>query len=216
MKVFIVISLKPGSTRCPRKNFRYIAPGLPIYDLAIQKGLTLKNAGIADVVRVISSEERVAEILPKEVEFRLNSRDNENQVGELASLRTAVPELQSEDILLKISVCNPFLRVELLEKCVRTVRNGAEMCECAVPIQRLLVDENGNGISWNGDRRPRTQDLKPLFDSTGSVAFSGAKLLSGRTFDGRTQTVNVSALEGFDIDTEEDFVMAQALWRDAK
>ncbi|MDO4585203.1 MAG: hypothetical protein Q4D62_13995 [Planctomycetia bacterium] len=212
MKKYIAISMKPGSTRCKRKNFREIADGVRIWELTFQKAKRLLEDRLVDCVRVYSSDDDVAQLVENwGFEFSKISVEAERGL-ESVSLKMALEEIQDDDWVLKISVVNPFVKLKTLKKCLAALEN-VPAAECAYSMQAILVDKNGLGITWKNDEsRPPTQTLEPVYDLLGTFSVHGFLIKSQRVLTVSRKLIPVTKLESIDIDTEEDFMFAKALY----
>lgn len=209
MKRIVYISMKPTSTRCPRKNFRDIESGVPIYELAFTKALSLYRTGTVDEVRVVSSDERVKRLLPREFTFVYNPPENEAGY-EMTTLNHVFQDLAPDDIVIKISVVNPLIPRAALITCLAKCEETGKPTLVVAELKKLYYTESWEKINFDNPFRGYTQTNPAIYEYTGTLALPKRRFETA--FD-TPEVVKVSPIEAVDIDTEEDFWLVKAIVR---
>ena len=117
-----------------------------------------------------------------------------------------------------VSHCtSPFVTKEHFEICIQNVKDGEyDSAFTAGKIQKLLWNANNTPVNFDPERIPRTQDLEPLYDE-----ISAAYVFTKEVFEKykrrigiRPYITEVSGIECIDIDYPEDFVIANAVYKE--
>ena len=111
----------------------------------------------------------------------------------------------------------PFVTKEHFEICIQNVKDGEyDSAFTAGKIQKLLWNANNTPVNFDPERIPRTQDLEPLYDE-----ISAAYVFTKEVFEKykrrigiRPYITEVSGIECIDIDYPEDFVIANAVYKE--
>lgn len=123
------------------------------------------------------------------------------------------------DILVVLNPCVVFLRPETVERAVRLIAHeGFDTVISGRPIETHLVSSRAPINFDAGKKLPRSQDLEPHYALNFGVAawrsktFVDAYQSTGSgVLSGRVAFVSTPGIEGIDIDTEEDFRLAEVL-----
>lgn len=224
MKKLAVITARGGSKRIPRKNIKDFC-GRPILAYSIEAAL---KSGVFDTVMVSTDDKeiaRVAEECGAEVPF---FRSGETS-GDFATTAQVLLEVLEEygkrgqyfDLFCCIYPTAPFLTAERLREAMELLESSGADCVHPVvrfgfPPQRCLVMEDGYlKFKWPEYRNTRSQDLEPFYHDVGQfyclnrASFARQKT----TVMEKTIPVVLSELEIQDIDTEEDWRVAEAKYR---
>ena len=103
--------------------------------------------------------------------------------------------------------------VETMKQCIEAVKSGGyDSAFCARKLQDFLW-KNGEPLNFNGDDLPRTQDLEPIYQETSGIyVFKKEVFEKYRRRIGKKPFIKeVSFKEAVDIDTGDDFDLAQSL-----
>ena len=120
------------------------------------------------------------------------------------------------DVVVLLHVTSPFISASTVEACVGAVTTGGyESAFAALEIQRFAWYK-GMPLNYQPNRPvPRTQDLEPvLVEQSGLYVFTRELFeRSARRVADRPYIHVVGSVEGHDIDTLEEFEMAEILVR---
>lgn len=226
MKKICIIPARGGSERIPRKNIKDFL-GKPIIAYSIKAAL---DSMIFDEVMVSTDDEEIAEIAKNfgaKTPF-LRSRDNSNNFASTVDVLIEVLDWYSKSgQKFEYGCClypaAPFATPELLAE--NYTRLFKEKCDVVFPvvayshpIQRALKLNGNNKISlfFNQDQFTRSQDLETTYHDSGQFYwFEIEKLLLNKSlFSENAMGVKVSEFQAQDIDSLEDWKMAEMKYKD--
>lgn len=224
MKKAAIITARGGSKRIPHKNIKEFC-GRPILAYSIEAAL---KCGVFDTVMVSTEDEGIAETARRfgaDVPFFRSSE----AAGDFASTAQVVLEVLEEyekrgsafDLVCCIYPTAPFLTPKRLEEAMTLLENSGADCVQPVvrfsfPPQRCLVEEDGLlRFKWPEYRNARSQDLEPYYHDAGQFyclrteSFGRQQALVME----KTLPFILSELEVQDIDTEEDWKLAEVKYQ---
>ena len=219
MKVTALLPMKGHSERVPNKNMRDFA-GAPLYH-AVLKTL-LESKYIAMVVIDTDSD-----VIKKDAITHFGDRiqvvDRPVEIqGDFVSMNDIIAyDLQHIDSehFLQTHSTNPLLTTQTIDKAIEDYFHSLDTHDSVFGVTRLqtrLYDKNTKPINHNPKELIRTQDLEPLFEENSNFyIFSKSSFeASGNKRIGlNPKFVEVNKLEAVDIDEEEDFVLAELLYK---
>lgn len=224
MSAIAIITARGGSKRIPRKNIKEFC-GKPILAYSIEAA---RESGLFDRVMVSTEDAEIAEIAEKygaEVPFFRSEKTS----GDFAATADVLLEVLEEyrrrgeqfDTLCCIYPTAPFVTAERLREAVRLLEeNGADsvlpVVRFSFPPQRCVVVKNGFlQFKWPEYARTRSQDLEPFYHDTGQFYCLREKsfLEQKALVMSKTVPLILPEMEIQDIDTEEDWELAQVKYR---
>ena len=226
MKKICIIPARGGSERIPRKNIKNFL-GKPIIAYSIKAAL---DSMLFDEVMVSTDDEEIAEIAKNfgaKTPF-LRSKYNSNNFASTVDVLIEVLDWYSKSgQKFEYGCClypiAPFATPELLAE--NYIRLFKEKCDVVFPvlayshpIQRALKLNENNKISlfFNQDQFTRSQDLETTYHDSGQFYwFEIEKLLLNKSlFSENAMGVKVSEFQAQDIDSMEDWKMAEMKYKD--
>ena len=224
MSRIALIPARGGSKRVPDKNIRDFA-GRPIIHHAIRAAIT---SGLFERVLVSTDSERVATVARAggaEVPFLRNADTADDHAPLAAAVIEVVERLDREgsspDHICCLLATAPLVRPEFLEASWRQLAETgldavASIQRFHYPIQRALRLNEGGLIEmmWPDFRTSRSQDLEPAWHDAGQFYWvtREALLRDGRLIAGRAGGYPLGPLDAVDIDTPQDWAMAEQLY----
>ena len=217
-KVTALLPMKGHSERVPNKNMRTFA-GRPLY-YHVAKTLQRSNHVSAIVINTDS------EVIASDA---LNCFDKVIIIdrppgicGDDVPMNDIIAHdlslLEGENYLQTHST-NPLLTLETLNKAIAEYFASIGQFDSLFSVTRLqtrLYWENGKPVNHNPKELLRTQDLPPLFEENSNLYLFSKHSFekAGRKRIGLNPKMFVmDSLEALDIDTEEDFVLAETLYK---
>lgn len=222
MSTIAIIPARGGSKRIPKKNIRDFN-GKPIIAYSIEACL---DAQCFDTVLVSTDEEEIAEVARKygaSVPF-LRSKENSNDHAGLAEVAIEVLEKfesharQTVDKFCLVLATAPFISGKRIREGYKyLVESGMDaavpMVRFSYPPQRgFRVAKDGLAAMINPELyTARSQDLEPVFHDCGQFYWikKASLLAENRFFVERTGCIELPESEVQDIDTEEDWKIAE-------
>jgi pseudaminic acid cytidylyltransferase len=224
MTAVAIITARGGSKRIPRKNIRPFL-GRPIIDYSIQAAL---RSELFDEVMVSTDDDEIADIAQTEgakVPFRRSPEMSGDHATTAEVLNEVLREYRSRGCIFEYACCiyptAPFVTDERLRAAFeRLTESGAD---CAIPvarfsfpIRRAFEMEHGRiSYIWPEHAPTRSQDLAPAYHDAGQFYFfrTAALLESGQLVGPNTIGLETNELEVQDIDTEQDWQLAELKYR---
>lgn len=224
MRRIAVITARGGSKRIPRKNIREFC-GRPILAYSIEAAL---KSGVFDTVMVSTEDREIAETAEKygaEVPFLRSGRTADDFATTREVLREVLEEYESRgerfDILCCIYPTAPFVTAERLREAVKLLEeNEADsvltVARFSFPPQRCVIIQDGFlQFKWPENAQVRSQDLEPYYHDAGQFyclnieSFHEQEVLVMQ----KSVPLILSEMEIQDIDTEEDWTIAELKYR---
>ena len=224
MKTLAVITARGGSKRIPRKNVKPFL-GKPILVYSIEAAL---ESGIFDEVMVSTDDAEIADIAKRagaEVPF-MRSAETANDFATTADVLTEVVECYRQqdrnfDSLCCIYPTAPFVTAGKLKKAMTLLEEQKAdsvlpVVKFSFPPQRSVVCEDGFlKFKWPEHAFARSQDLEPFFHDAGQfycVRVDSFLTQKSMVME-RTVPLEMPEMEVQDIDTEEDWKIAEVKFR---
>lgn len=217
-KRIAVITARGGSKRIPKKNIKDFC-GKPILAYSIEAAL---KSQMFDEVMVSTDSEEIAKIA---IEYGANvpfmrSEETSNDFATTNDVLVEVfKEYEKRGMKFEEAVCiyptAPFVTAKKLQDAIRIMEEeGADALTPVVrfsfPPQRgFVVREGSLEFQYPKCAMMRSQDLEPIYHDCGQFYVMKVKnVLEGKKARKRVPLI-VSELEVQDIDTEEDWKMAE-------
>lgn len=224
MRKAAIITARGGSKRIPKKNIKEFC-GKPIMAYSIEAAL---GAGIFDVVMVSTDSEEIAETAGRygaEVPFFRSAEMSNDYAVTSQVLWEVLEEYEKRGEHFEMVCCiyptAPFLTSERLKEAMeRLEQTGADsvlpVVRFGFPPQRGVVLEDGFlKFKWPQYRNTRSQDLEPFYHDAGQFyCVNTESFRAQRTLVmEKTAPIILSEMEVQDIDTEEDWRLAEEKYR---
>lgn len=220
MKNIAIIPARGGSKRIPRKNIKDFF-GKPILAYSIDVALRSK---IFDEVIVSTEDYEIAEIA-KSYGASVPFFRSEITANDHATMEDVVSEVlleyKKQGILFENFCCilptAPFLSIQSIQKSFDIFKNNSydallPVLRFSYPIQRALKIEAGKVVMREAMHiHTRSQDLEPMFHDAGLFYWMNVhKFFEIREiFCDNTGMIELSEMEVQDIDTAEDWCLAE-------
>jgi CMP-N-acetylneuraminic acid synthetase len=218
MNIIALLPMKGHSERVPNKNMRHFN-GRPLYHCVAE----VLEASRHISAFVINTDSRLIaeDALAHFSKVRIVERPIELQ-GDFMPMNAIIGHdlsvIEGEHFLQTHST-NPLLTVETLDRAIKDYFESLSAHDSIFSVTRLqtrLYWQSGEPVNHNPLELLRTQDLPPVFEensnfylfSRSSFAAAGEKRigLKPRMFE-------INKLEAVDIDEEEDFKLAELLYK---
>ena len=221
-KIVAFLPMRKGSQRVKNKNIRNFA--------GIEGGLTFIK--ISQLLKVKKIDKIVVSTNDEEVKKIAKSFENEKIVidgrpEDLASSSTStddlisyVPSIIKEDsIVLWTHVTSPFVDEKIYEAMIEKYFEENSKFDSLMSVNKIqtFLWNSKKPINYNRDKEkwPRTQTIEPLYEVNSAVFIADIeiyKTLNDR-IGNKPYLYELDKIKSFDIDWEEDFEIAEILWR---
>lgn len=221
-KAFAIITARGGSKRIPHKNIRDFC-GRPILSYSIRAAL---ESGAFDEVMVSTDDSEIVRIA-KEWGARVPFLRSADTAGDYASTDDVILEVlreyEKQGIFFERFCCiyptAPFLTARRLREAMAlldTSESVMPVVPFSYPPQRGLIVEGGRVRRKHPEyQNTRSQDLEKMYHDCGQfyACRTDAFLRDGTTDVEDLVPVFLTELEVQDIDTEEDWEIAELKYR---
>ncbi len=221
MKTVCIITARGGSKRIPRKNIREFC-GKPIIGYSIETAL---ESRIFDEVMVSTDDEEIADVAKNygaKVPFLRSVKNSDDYSGTSDVLLEVLESYHNMGMTFQFACCiyptAPFITSELLKKAFIDVSNNNydsvfPVLKFSFPIQRALrKNEAGFMTMFHPENlTKRSQDLEPAFHDAGQFYFFHVERFqqTKKLWMEKSGGIVLSELDAHDIDTEEDWKIAE-------
>jgi N-acylneuraminate cytidylyltransferase len=224
MRSLAIIPARGGSKRIPRKNIKVFC-GKPIIAYSIQAAI---DSGVFDEIMVSTDDLEIAEIAKQYgavIPFMRSAELSTDMAMTAPVLLEVLEEYKRRGCEFTYACCiypaAPFISPEKLKSAygllLKTKADSVNpVVRFGYPIQRALKIENNRlEMIWPENLNKRSQDLMPAFHDCGQFYFFnvGSFLRQKTLFMANTAPVEIRESEVQDIDTEEDWKIAEMKYK---
>lgn len=213
-----LVPMKGNSERVKNKNLKQFN-GVPLCGIILQ---TLENCESVKEIFIDTDSKEIAEYSSSNFKkVKIMERPGE-LCGDFVSMNKIIEydisKSESEHFLQTHST-NPVLKASTLERAIDFYFDNLEEYDSVFSVtmhQTRLYDEKGKAVNHNPDELIRTQDLDPLYEENSNFYIFSKKSFanSGNKRIGlKPAMFEIPKLEAIDIDTKEDFVIAELIHR---
>lgn len=225
MKKLCIIPARGGSKRIPRKNIKFFL-GKPVVSYSIEAA---KNTGLFDEIMVSTDDMEIAQIAKEigaEVPF-MRSSENARDLSTTAEVLVEVLQQYKErgqhfDYVCCIYPVAPLVSFERIM--LGFERLVSENLDSVIPITSYeypiwrSFKKNDRGVleyQWPEFKNHRSQDLPVVYHDIGHWYWMKASLVEEqKTMIGKkTMGFEVPMLEVHDVDSEEDWILAEMKYK---
>lgn len=213
-RVVAFVHAKGSSERVPGKNLRTLGDR-PLFCHAIDHA---RSARGVDLVVIDSDDERILEVGVRHGAVKLRRpaalASNSASGDDLAYWQAS--NYPDAELVVQVVPTAPFLQSETISRAVETLGGSTRDSLVAVYQEPLFIWNDAGPTYYRDGRILNSSELAPtLFETTGLYANRCEFVLRERRRlnPNSCHLMRVSRMESVDINTEEDFAFAEALWR---
>lgn len=216
MQITALLPMKGHSERVPNKNIRPFA-GKPLFLHVLD--MLLECPAISEVL-INTDSGRIAELAQSRARVRVLERPAQ-LCGDFVSMNKIIEHdlgFVGTKWVLQTHATNPLLRAATLQAAIESFtseRGGYDSMFSVTAWQTRFYWPDGRAVNHNPAELLRTQDLPPLYEENSCFYLftpESFKQSGGKRIGLKPKLYPVSRLEAVDIDEEDDFLMAQALF----
>ena len=211
--------MKGHSERVPLKNLRDFH-GKPLYHAVLN---TLLSSDKIDEVIVNTDCENITRDIEANFKSRVTIRIRPEEIrGDFVSMNKIIEDdLDHSEgtVYLQTHSTNPLLKVSSINKALDrmlALKGEKDSVFSVTKIQTRFYDQEGKAINHNPKELIRTQDLPPIFEENScffiftkeSFADSNKQIIGVNP-----EMFEIDKIEAIDIDTMEDFILAEAIYK---
>lgn len=208
-KIVAIMPIKLNNERLPGKNTMNLS-GKPLLQHELENLLKVKEI---DEVYVFCSDEKITDYLPEGISFLKRPKKLDLQTSNFTQIFEMFLNEVDADIYVYAHATAPFITNNTMKKCVNAVISEEfDSAFCATKIQDFLW-KNGEPLNFDAENIPRSQDIEPIYRET-----SGVYVFRKEVFEKYKRRIGINPYicelgykEAIDINTKEDFELAEAL-----
>lgn len=214
-----LMPMKAHSERVPNKNIRPFL-GRPLYNFVLEE--LLESLYIKRIVINTDSEAIKADILGlKNEKIRIIDRPKEI-CGDFVGMNDIIKydlSVTNSDYYLQTHATNPLLTSDLIDKAIEVYFkkiSDYDSLFSVTKIQSRLYDKNGYPINHDLGELKRTQDLEPIYEENSNLYVFSKKsfyMSENNRIGKNPQIFIMDKKNAIDIDEEEDFQLAEILYK---
>lgn len=211
MKTVAFVPIKLNSERLPLKNIKPFFDGTPLISCILKTLQTVKNV---DEIYVYCSDEKITEYLPENIKFLKRDPYYDLSTTKFNEVLTSFAELVEADVYVLTHATAPFITAESIALGVEKVASGEYLSAHAVTLLKEFIWHDGKPVNYDLQNIPRTQDLPDYYTETcGLYVYTRDLILNQkRRISDNPYLIEVSKIEACDINTADDFVIADAIY----
>lgn len=121
------------------------------------------------------------------------------------------------DVLVTIQATSPLLSpLHLREGLVKFFNGRYDSLLSAVPFNRFLWNIEGEPLNYDPSKRPRRQEIKPVYMENGAfyITLREALLSTRCRISGKTGIYEMPVESGYELDEPSDWPVVEALLRE--
>ncbi len=220
-----IIPARGGSKRIPRKNIRPFE-GKPIIAYSIEAA---KASGCFDTIVVSTDDAEIAEVARSygaDVPFMRSDRTSDDYSGLAEVAAEVIDQCQSQGDSYESFCCilatAPFVTGARIKQGAALLEStGMDavlpvVCFSYPPQRGLRIDQDKRASMVSPEHyQSRSQDLEPIYHDSGLFYWMRTSALKNemRFFAQRTAALVLSEIEAQDIDSAEDWQLAELKYR---
>jgi len=214
MKIVALVPSRINIKKKPPRDIRELG-GVPLVNYTMK---ALNGIHSIDDIFIFASEPTVTSYVGKGLKYRYLKRPA-NLDEDDATIQEIISEFLSQidaEIVVLWHITSPFLRAETIRECIEKVASGEHDSAFTAFKVNKFCWYDGQPLNYGlGGPTPRTKDLKPVIieQSALYVFTKEVFLIDGRRIGKAPYIKFIDHLEGHDINTEDDFAIAEMIVR---
>ena len=224
MKTLAIITARGGSKRIPRKNIKEFC-SKPIIAYSIKAAI---DSGVFDEVMISTEDEEIARISERygaKIPFFRSEKTASDYATTTDVLMEVLDEYEKRGMHYDMACCiyptAPFITADRLKEAVEMLRESEAdtlipVVGFSYPPQRALVIEDGRLVfKYPEYIVTRSQDLEKHYHDAGQFYVFKTKAFkeTGNLMKGNIVPMVLDEMEVQDIDTEQDWELAQVKYK---
>lgn len=215
--VTVVIGIKEKSQRVPKKNFKLL-DNKPLYSWILDTLVSIDE--IVEIFLNIEGKtliEKIKSDYKNVKKIRVFER-NEDLIGHktpMTDIINSTIQFSKTDIILNTHVTNPFLSKNSIRGAIDLFKKEKKPVFSVNSHQSRFYDEDLNPLNHNINKLIQTQDLEIMYEENSCLyIFEKKEFISNkiRVFS-NSIVYPINKIEAVDIDTQEDWELAETIAR---
>ncbi|MBU0707864.1 acylneuraminate cytidylyltransferase family protein [Patescibacteria group bacterium] len=210
--------MKGHSERVPEKNIHDFA-GKPLLFYILN---TLSKSKFVNAIYVNTDSDKISETINKlfpKVKIIIRPEQSRGDHVSMNKVITYDISQINNGHFLQTHTTNPLLQTITVDNAIQKYFESLETNDSLMSVTRLqtrLYDHDGKPINHNPNKLLRTQDLNPVYEENSNLyIFSKESFCNNNNRVGKNPLLfEIDGLESTDIDTPNDFKIAEILMRE--
>ena len=211
MKTVAIVPMKLKNRRLPQKNIKCFTNGNPLCYYILS---TLLKVESIDEVYVYCSNPNIQKYIPESVKYLQRSVFLDQDTTKMNEVLQCFASDVPADIYVMTHTTAPFISKESIEEGIQSVLDGEYDSAFAAKKLQDFLWKDGAPFNYELNNIPRTQDLPALYEETSGFYIYRREVMTklNRIIGEKPFIVEVGEIEIIDIDENEDFVIADAIY----
>jgi len=212
MKIIAMVPSRFNSKHFPSKNIKELG-NIPLVNYTLK---TLNKIDLIQEIYVYASDASIKEYIGKGLNYTFLKRPSHLDSDE-ATIQDIIGEFLNAidaDIIVLWHITSPFLKAETIRECIDKVLSGENDSSLTAFKLNKFCWYDGKPLNYDlNEPTPKTRKLKPVI-----VEQSALYVFKRNVFDRGNRRIGqrpfikfINHLEGHDIDTEDDFAIAEMI-----
>ena len=212
MRTVGFIPSKLNSERVPHKNIKELG-GIPLVNYTIR---ALNKVPALDDIVIFASEPSICDHIQYGLKYKYVERPAylDTQEAKIQDLIREFLKKDDADIIVLLHITSPFLKPKTISECIEKVLSGGYDSAFSAYEIRKFCWFRGTPLNYSLEKpTPRTQDIDPVIVEQSSVYVFKREVFeeTGQRISAAPYIKNIDHFEGHDIDTPEDFRIAELI-----
>lgn len=210
MKTVAFVPIKLNNERLPGKNTKKFSNGTPLITYILNTLLRIKEI---DEIYVYCSSEEICKYLPNGIKFLKRDKKLDLSSTPFNEVLTSFANDIDADIYVLSHATAPFISTTSIISGINAIKSNKYDSALSVEKVQEFFWVDNKPFNYNVECIPRTQDLKPFFKETCGMYIYDKNTIKNkkRRIGEKPFLVEVSKFEAVDINTSEDFEMADII-----
>lgn len=209
MRVVAFTPSRLNSQRIPQKNIKVLG-GIPLVNYALH---TMNKVKLVDEIVIFASESSICNYIKKGIRYKYLRRPQslDTQKAKVQDLVREFLKLDNADIILMFHITSPFLKADTIEECVEKVKSGEyESAFTAFHVNKRCWFK---GVPLNYTILNTSEQVTEPVIVEHSIYVFKRKIFetTERRISDNPYIKCIDTIEGHDIDTPEDFRIAELI-----
>ncbi|MBQ9610048.1 MAG: acylneuraminate cytidylyltransferase family protein [Lachnospiraceae bacterium] len=211
MKIVAIVPMKLNNQRLPQKNTKSFSNGKPLCFYVLSTLMTVEEI---NEIYVYCSNPDIKNYIPKGIKYLERSKELDKDTTKMNEVLKCFANDVCADIYVMSHTTAPFISKDSIKKGIQSVMGGEyDSAFSAKKLQDFLW-KDGSPFNYNLDDIPRTQDLPAIYQETSGFYIYRNEVINklNRRIGEKPFIVEVGEIESVDIDEQEDFIIADAIY----
>ena len=208
MKTALFIPIKLNNQRLPGKNVLDLC-GRPLCDYIFR---TVRDLAVVEEKFVYCSDTSIRQYIPSGIDFLKRDSCLDSPEVKGTDIISAFLQDVNADIYVITHATQPFTKGTSIESALIKVKSGEYDSAFSAMEMYDYCWFDGKPLNYSMDEVVVTQELKPVYKETGAFYIFRREVFAslGRRIGSKPYIFIVDAFEAIDVDTAEDFRLAEA------